>query len=229
MRKQLKEMAKVKTICGSLRPMIFVCNLFGLIPFNLDKSSNQYKVTPCGILAVVLNVTMFSVCYGLSVTSMKNYITCYLDTRISQISSVSFLSIYTVAMIIIYSSVLFKHKLLMKTINKMYLVDVKFKLINAEVSYSKLLLRSVKLIIGNKMKFIIYICSNVLFQVYTKHEQAVATFISYFYPHLILSVIVVKYLSVMDNICQRIQQLNKVNFDKINALKNTFLSHSSMV
>ena len=194
--------------------MIIMCNIFGLLPIKLKKHSNQFHTTPCGILSVFFNATIFIGSFGLSVT-MQSYVTWYFDTSISYISSFAYLSTHAIAMIAIYLWVLFNRKLLMQTIDEMHVVDDKLRSINEEVNYTKLLWQSVKLMMINKVKFCIYTCCNVLFQVYTKHDQAVTSFISYFYPHLIFSIIVVKYASVMDNIFERIHQLNKVKLFKI--------------
>ena len=209
-KEKLKEMVKVKTIYISLRPIIIMCNLFGVIPFKIEKSSNKYKLTYCCILVLIVNMIAFIVSYGFSVTSRQNIVTSYFDTIIPSVASITFLTGYTVSMIVIYASVVFRRKFLMQTIDQIYQVDVKLKFINAEVNYRKLFLYSVKLIIANTTKFVIFITFNISFQIFSNNVQALQSLISYLYPHLIMSVVVVKYVCVVVNIRERFYKLNEV-------------------
>lgn len=208
---------KPTNIYTAQRPMLLMCGLTGIIPFNLTggKGKEHFEVTYFGIIIALFHMAIFVICFIVTFRRSENFVSYFFKTDISQVTSLVSLSISFVAMAVIYPSCFIKKLKLINIFNLLAKVDRQFNSIHMEPpEYRPTMLHALKCLLGNCTLYGVFIVGSYLLQNGLERQANLNSLIVYFLPHLVLSFVVVKFMSIMWQIRRRFFCLNKVSKKK---------------
>lgn len=194
--------------------MLLMCGLTGIIPFNLvgSKGTERFDVTYFGLINALFHMTLFVICFIVSVRRSEHFVSYFFKTDISQVTSLASLSISFVAMAVIYPSCFIKKLKLINIFNVLAKVDGQFIAIHSEQpEYRKTMFYALKCLGANCSLYGVFVMGSYFLQNSLERQANLNSWVVYFLPHLVLSFVVVKFLSIMWQLRRRFIYLNKVS------------------
>lgn len=205
---------KPTNIYTAQRPMLLLCGLSGIIPFNLvgGKGKEHFEVTYFGLINALFHMTIFLICFIVTFGRSENFVSYFFKTDISQVTSLVSLSISFVAMAVIYPSCFIKKLKLINIFKLLAKVDGQFITIHMDQpEYRQTMFHALKCLFGNCFLYGVFVMGSYFLQTGLERQANLNSWIVYFLPHLVLSFVVVKFMCIMWQIRRRFIYLNKVS------------------
>lgn len=199
-------------IYATQRPIIMATYFMGIIPFTREKAKDYlaYKVTKLGLLNTIWHLMLFTVSLIFTIHQKDDFVSHFFKTGVSKLTSLTQLLIFYIAMIITYITCYVKRYKLIETVDLLGKVDNRFRRLGIQPVYKKSIKYILKCFIVNFSIFVVYLAVNSVLQVYLNRTAAINTWISYFAPHLVLSIVAFIFLSILTQIKYRFVNLNMV-------------------
>lgn len=184
----------------------------GIAPLKLTgtSGSRRLEISVFGFVILILHMCLFAYCYGHTITIHDSIVSYFFKTEISVLGDALQLCIGLIGICTVFLYSFCKRKTFIEWFHLMAKIDEQLKEIGVETDY-KSTLKFIFLVLF--VKFILFntylIGSWMLFKMANLYPNYTC-WVSFFQPHLIISIIVVLFLCFVKQMKHRFLLLNKV-------------------
>lgn len=195
-------------------PIILICWPLGMIPFILVRSPPNFRITALGRFMPFVCTIIYFISFGLTMFNRTiSFFTYFVPNDMSSVVSYAQLSFFFSGILIVYGSAVFNRTRLIELFNLLSQIDDKFKTgVNVILDYSRAVKLMLKFIALHYFTYGAYITMNFLLHTYQGRSLNIYIWISYFMFHLVASVIILQFISVMSQLKYRFSLLREVSF-----------------
>lgn len=213
-KKILKNAFNPKDIYSTHRPMLLTYCFEGLFPFKLNKDKNQLDFSKIGFFWTLLQLTLYFACFLSTVFDNQSFVVYFFQTEISVIGGYLQFVTSCAAVVSLFSIAIIRRHKIRLVFQSLYNVDKRFKDLDQEIDHKAVFYL---ILIGWMMLYslnlIFVLLSLFLLGTKNKYPDFVVWW-SFFFPYLIVTLVVVKFITVMSQISQRFRALTKVRPQK---------------
>lgn len=212
--------ANPQNVYESLRPMLHICILVGILPVRMvaaksatdRRSQYHYKVSRLGYFITIVHLVWFGTCFTKTFQSGCIFRAFFENTDGLASASETFQLIFSlVAMTIVYFFTFRKRYAFIAAIDVLARVDERFwHSFGRCQSHSQLMKRVFATYAAITIVLAVYMCGCAFMMWYADRNMNVFAWFSYFLPHIILLQLVFKFMTVLSQISRRFHCLNKV-------------------
>lgn len=211
---KLKEIFKCtfnpKDIYSSHRPMLFVYWGQGLFPYKLNKVKTELISSKLGFSLTIFHLILYFICFFVTVFNNQSFVVYFFQTEISVIGGyLQFVTSFG-AIVSLYSTAIFRRQKMRLVLDSLYAVDRRFKDLHQEIDHKAVFHL---ILIAWNVLVILNISFILLSVLLLRTKETFPDFVvwwSFFLPYLIVTLVVVKFVTVMGQILQRFRGLAEV-------------------
>lgn len=224
LKKIFKNAFNPKDIYSSHRPMIHTYILDGLFPFKLNKDKTQLVSSKMGISLTIIHLIFYFTCFLLTICDNQSFVVYFFQTEISVFGGYLQFATSCVAVVLLFSIAIIRRHKIRLVLKSLHAVDKRFKDLYEEIDHKAVFyLILIAMIVLYLLNLTFVLLSLLLLGTKNKYPDFVVWW-SFFFPYLILTLVVVKFVTVMSQIVQRFRALTKVRYKKIIFIYFTYLA-----
>lgn len=236
--KRLKNWLNPTDIYSSQRLVSLTLSFEGLFPFKIvgNASNRLLRISKFGYALAAFHMLFFLTTFILTIWRRESFVLFFFATEITRLGGhIQFVTSF-VAMAIIYGSCIYSSKKIKITIDNIFKIDEKFKLLDVEINHDVGFKMNVYCVIGFMVVNLAFsFLSFVLLATAEKDKvPGFAVWTSFFVPPFIVSLIVIHFFCIACQIRQRFVYVNQVRrlwciimFSKFSVFLNVISSTSS--
>lgn len=198
--------------------MFWTCSFEGLFPLKLNKDKTQLESSKIGFTFSFLQLFLYFVSFLLTVCYNQSFVVYFFQTDISVVGGyLQFLS-SCVSMVLFYSVAIFRRHKIRMIFQSLYAVDKRFKDLYQAIDHKAVFN---VILIGWTVLYslnLTFVLMSLLLLGTKKDYPNFVVWWSFFFPYLILTVVVVSFLSVVRQILQRFRAVTKVSQKTIKSI-----------
>lgn len=210
LRNFFKNVFNPKDVYSTHRPMFSTCCFEGLFPFKLNKEKTQLVTSRMGFSFTSFQLIFYFTSFFLTVFTNESFVVYFFQTQISVIGGYLQFLTSCVAVVLFYSvAIIHRHKIRM-VFHSLYTVDERFNDLYQPINHKavfRLIVIGWTVLYSLNLSFVLM--SFLLLGTKNKYPDFVVWW-SFFFPYLISTLVVVKFVTVMEQILQRFRALTKV-------------------
>lgn len=210
LKKLLKNAFNPKDIYSSHRPMFFTYCFEGLFPFKLNKDKTQLESSKIGFSLTILQLTLYFASLILTIFNNQSFVVYFFQTQISVVGGYIQYITSSASVVLLYSIAIIRRHKIRLVFQSLYAVDQRFKDLCQEINHKAvfhLILFGWVVLYSLNLTFVLL--SLLLLGTKETYPNFVVWW-SFFFPYLILTMVVVKFICVLGQILQRFRALSKV-------------------
>lgn len=210
LKRKLKNAFNPKDVYSTHRPMFWTYCFEGLFPFKLNKDNTQLDFSIIGISTAFLQLTLYFASLILTVFNDQSFVVYFFQTEISVVGGYLQFLTSGASVVLLYSTAMIRRHKIRLVFESLYAIDKRFKDLCQEIDH-KAMFYSIVLgcVLLYSLNLTFVLLSLLLLGTKDKYPDFLVWW-SYFFPYLILTVVVVKYITVMAQISQRFRALSMV-------------------
>lgn len=208
--KNIQNVFNPKDIYSSHRPMLIAYRVEGLFPFKLNEDKSQLLSSKMGFSFSIFQFTMYFVCFFTTIFDNHSFVVYFFQTEISVIGGYLQFFNSCVAVVIFYMvSIVYRHKMRF-ILENLYRLDKRFEDLYQEIDHKAtfyLGLVGCTILVTVNSTFIL-----LSFLLLGSSESCpdFVVWISFFFPYILLTLVVVKFVTVLGHIQKRFKGLAEV-------------------
>ena len=212
----LRELLNPVDIYSAQNLLLKLAFTSGIAPLKLTgtSGSRRLEIHYVGFIILILHMSLFAFCYVRTITIHDSIVSYFFKTEISVLGDTLQLCIGLIGICTVFLYSFCKRQTFILWFHLMAKIDEQLKEIGVETDY-KSTLKFIFLVLT--VKFVLFntyfIGSWVLFKMANLYPNYTC-WISFFQPHLIISIIVVLFLCFVKQMKHRFLLLNKVKYNK---------------
>lgn len=210
LKKIYKNAFNPKDIYSTHRPMLLTYCFEGLFPFQLNKDKSQLDFSLIGFCMTLFQLILYFTSFYLTVFDNQSFVVYFFQTEISVIGGYLQFITSCIAIVLFYSVAIIRRHKIRLVFQSLNAVDKRFKDFNQEIDHKtvlRLILISWMVLYSLNLIFILL----SLYLLGTKNDYPdFVVWWSFFFPYLITTLVVVKFITVANQILQRFRALAKV-------------------
>lgn len=196
-------------IYGTLRPVLQICGYMGILPIRFSKG--RYRVSKFRILISAIHMVWFGICFVITFQSECIFKQFIESDGLAFVAEIFQLATSFAAMTIVYSHSFRNRYKFIAAIAMLAAIDDHFRKINRPQQHYRHMLRYVFVCaLCMSIVIIVYLFGCALLMWYADQDTSIYSWVSYLFPHIIIMLLVFKYISVLHQIKIRFVCLNKV-------------------
>ncbi|XP_055600916.1 putative gustatory receptor 28a [Uranotaenia lowii] len=212
MKTLLYDMLHPKTFYAAQRPILRMTFICGMTPFTVMMKGKdaELRSNSFGYFNTSIHTIIFCTCYVISLVKKENITGYFFSTEISTLGNILQVLCGLVALVMTFFYSIFQRKHLINAFHALARTDESFKNIGVETNYRSTLMYHYLIILGQLLvqgsfmgvSLAIFFCSGVY--------PCLPAWTSFFLPSLMISLVIVMFLSLVNQIKHRFHLLNKV-------------------
>lgn len=196
-------------IYGTLRPVLQICGYMGILPIRFAKG--RYRVSKFRVLISAIHMIWFGICFVITFQSECIFRQFIESDGLAFVAEIFQLATSFAAMTIVYSHSFRKRYKFIAAIAMLAAIDDHFRRINRhQLNYRHMLRYVVGCALCMSIVITVYLMGCALLMWYADQDTSIFSWVSYLFPHIIIMLLVYKYISVLHQIKIRFACLNKV-------------------
>lgn len=218
LKKKLKNVFNPKDVYSTHRPMLLTYCFEGLFPFRLNKDRAELRFSKIGFSLTLIQLTLYFLAFFLTIFVKQSFVVYFFQTEIAVICGYLQFAISCVAVVSLYSVAIIRRHKIRLVFQSLYDVDKRFKDLHQEIDHKaafRLILIGWMVLYSLNLTFVLL---SFLLLGSEKRYPSIVVWYSFFFPYLILTLVVVKFVTVMKQIEQRFRALAKVRSQKLDFL-----------
>lgn len=212
LKKIYKNTVNPKDIYSSHRPMLYTYCFEGLFPLTLNKAKNRLVASKFGISMTLIQMILYFTCFFLSILDDHSFVVYFFQTEISVIGGYLQFATSCCGVVLLYSIAIIRRHKIRLVFESLHAVDKRLKDLYQEIDHKAvfhlILIGCIVLYALN----VIFVLLNVLLLATKESYPDFQVWWTFFFPYLVFTLVVVKFISVTRQILQRFRGLSEVRY-----------------
>lgn len=214
LKKIFKNAFNPKDVYSAHRPMLWTYCFEGLFPFKLNRDKTELDFSKIGFSMTLLQLTLYFASFLLTVFDNQSFVVYFFQTEISVVGGYLQFITSCAAVVSFYSIAIIRRHKIRLVFQSLYDVDKRFKDLYQDIDHKAVFhLILIGWTVLYSVNLIFVLLSLLLLGTKNKYPDFVVWW-SFFFPYLILTLVGVKFITVMGQILQRFRALTKVRTQK---------------
>lgn len=200
-------------IYESIRPMIWIFLLLGVLPLRISGSRGNYqlKIVYIGYLTALVMLIIMFFSYTFTIYLDRIFLAYFLNHPFSAVVDRVLITSTLLGMILVYSKNIRRSYGFVRIIKRLDCVDQLLKSIGERMSYGHATLDILLRLLNGTLFFAIYVIGSFYLLSMQGWRTHLTTWISYFLPHMLLMLVLFRHQTVMHLLVNRFAKLSKVS------------------
>jgi len=211
--KKMKKFWNPTDIYTTYRPIFYITFLAGLTPVRVvDNEAGERKlvVANYGFIITFAHFILFGICYIYTIDKKDTIVGYFFQSGISLIGDTLQMFTTCFALIIIMVYCLMRRYILIECVHQLAKIDEDLHNIGIEINFKKMLNFIIITILIKVILYIVYLCGSYKLLSSAGLNPGISIYVSFFLPHLMISLVVVLFMCLVQHIYKNFYSLNKV-------------------